>query len=181
MGIVMGVTAGVSTAVTVAQAYNQSEALKAEGEYNQKISNLNAKFNDLAAEDAIERGKNEATRKGQETRQLIGRQRALAAAQGISADTGSIADIISDTAKAGSDDVMTITNNAYREAYGYKSQAGQLRMAGDAARSTAEMKAKNTLVTGGLQGLNTMQQAYYYNSKGSPGKSTTPSTGKGHF
>ena len=68
---------------------------------------------------------------------------------------------------------MTIENNAWREAWGYKVQAVSGQGQAAQTRLAANNVMDNTLLTGGLQAANYGAQAYYMSNK------NTKTTGEG--
>ncbi|MCO7513713.1 hypothetical protein NJF44_01335 [Pseudomonas guariconensis] len=112
----------------------------------------NAAFADAAASDAIKRGEFEADQSRIDTRAMIGAQRAGFAANGIDVNSGSAADVQDDTAALGEQDALTIKNNAAREAWGYRTQAQQNRMAASNARRSGQAGMFGSLLTAGAQG-----------------------------
>lgn len=178
----MGATAAISVAAsTAANAYSNSQAERAAGDYQKGISDTNSRLSQLSASDAVYRGEKEATeavRRGDKaaaatrrtTKRIVGAQRAAAGAQGIDVNSGSIADVTRETTYIGETesrdirlaaelDALTIKNNAYLQAWGYKVQADEYSYTGRIAALTAKNRARSTLVTGGLNavtgGINT--------------------------
>ena len=89
----------------------------------------------------------------------IGEQRVALAAQGIDIDQGSALEIQLQTAEFVSQDALTISNNAWREAWGFRAEANSLRFQGQFAQLAASSKARSTLITGGLKGLTSFLKA----------------------
>lgn len=134
-----------------------------------RIAQVNAKFAEMQARDAFKRGQEGEAISRMKVKKTIGAQRAAMAAQGIRVDEGSAQDIQQETQEIGALDVMTIRNNAMREAFGYETQAraetmkGQfattqgamqaagLRMQGDWAYTAGRNQALETLLTGGMR------------------------------
>lgn len=158
----MGAT-GALAALQLSSGYSQAQAIEAEGDYQQSIYNINARFADVQAEDAIKRGDKEAIQLKKQAKKLIGSQRVALAAQGIDIESGSALEVQEDTAALAADDVMTIKNNAWKEAWGYRVQAFDFRNRGEFAKLSAKNKARNTLLTSGIQAFSTL------NSGGSGG------------
>ena len=154
MGLVGGLFAA-STAVnavgSATSAYQQSQAIKAQGNYQKNQLQFNAQVADLQANDAINRGNADAVTKKKQTKQVIGSQRAALAAQGIEVNSDTSSLIQQDTAGLGAEDVVTIKNNAWREAWGYKVQALEYSGQAGFAANSAKFNATQTLLTGGLQ------------------------------
>lgn len=161
----LSVLVAAQGAQSLAGAYSQSQALQAEGAASKTLANANARFSDLAADDAVIRGEKEAVRIKRDTKRLIGSQRVALAAQGIDVGSGSALDVQEDTAAFGATDAETARNNAWREAMGYKVQAADQRFRGDFAERSSRSAARSTLLTGGLQAINYGAQAYYLRNK----------------
>lgn len=154
----MGLTGGLFAASTAANAlgtattaYSQSQAQKAQGNYEKNQLQFNAQVSDLQANDAINRGNKAAADKKRETKQVIGAQRAALAAQGIEVNSDTASQIQQDTAGLGAEDVTTIKNNAWREAWGYRVQALDYTSKANFAQISSKFNASQTLLTGGLQ------------------------------
>lgn len=154
MGLVGGLFAA-STAVnavgSATSAYQQSQAIKAQGKYQSNQLRFNAEVADLQATDAINRGNADAATKKRQTKQVIGSQRAALAAQGIEVNEDTASLIQQDTAGLGAEDVQTIKNNAWREAWGYRVQAVDYNAQAGFASVASRFNANQTLLTGGLQ------------------------------
>lgn len=159
MGAAMPIISMVGTVLgTAFQAFGaiqQGRAAAAQAEYQAAVGRNNAILAQRAADDARLRGAEAERRKAVENRQLMGRQRAVLAANGVLVDQGSALDLTSDTAEIGKLDELTIRSNAEREALGYEAQgmnfnaAAQLNsMRADNARSSAMGSALGTVLTG---------------------------------
>lgn len=160
--------AALQAFTSYASAYSQSEDIKAQGVYQKSQDEFNSKVADFQGEDAIQRGDKAANQQRKITNETIGAQRASMANQGIDVNSGSAADIQSQTRVMGEQDALTIKNNAWREAWGYKMQALGYKSQGEYAGFAADSKSRNTLLTGGLQAVGYGAQAYtrYNGSKG---------------
>jgi hypothetical protein len=71
-------------------------------------------------------------------------------AQGIDLESGSALDIQQETASLGAEEALNIKNNAWREAWGYRSQEADYKARASYAKITGKNTARNTLLTGGL-------------------------------
>lgn len=153
MGLVGGLIAA-STALnavnSATSAYSQSRAMKMQGQYQENQLNFNSKLAELQAEDATIRGNKEADIKRKQTKQVIASQRAALAAQGIEVNEDTALQIQQDTAGLGAEDVQTIKNNAWREAWGYKVQALDYSGQAKYAKNSAKFNSRQTILTGGL-------------------------------
>lgn len=139
----MAMTA-LTLAATGYQAYAQYEA----GKEQQSIANRNAKLLEKSADQALERGNEEAIGVRRRTRLLVGEQRAAAAAQGLDVSVGAPADLQEQAAAFGAADEATIRRNAFDEAWGIRTQASNQRQAGRYARREGTNGAIGTSLGG---------------------------------
>lgn len=188
----MAIAAGINAVSSLASAYSQSEALKTQGKFQRQQMEFNARIARIQAADALKRGEFGASAVRRKAKQVQGAQRAATAAQNIVVDEGTALDLQNETADMAELDIMTIRNNAWREAWGYEVQAGNLQSQGRFAEMSSEFEAKSTLLTGGLKALSYGMEAYAYSKaeskKPEPKKPEGPSSkgpgssGKtGHF
>ena len=137
--------AGLTTAQTISlglsaagavfgglSAYQQSATAKA-------TAKANAQQADMAAQDAIKRGDQQAADARRNANQVVGAQRAAFSARGIDIGEGTAADLIDQTDFFGQSDAVTARNNARKEAYTYRARA-----AGFNAQADAESPLLNT-------------------------------------
>ena len=153
MGLVASLIAAATVVKgtnTITSAYSQSRAIKMQGEYQKNQLNFNSQLADLQAQDATNRGVKEADVKRKQTKQIIASQRAALAAQGVDVNQDTALQIQEDTAGLGAEDVQTIKNNAWREAWGYKVQALDYSSQAKYASNTANFNSRQTILTGGL-------------------------------
>jgi hypothetical protein len=141
-------------AISLAAAYQQSETMKAQGDFQRQQFETNARLAEMQAQDTIKRGDEDAAAYKKQVKQVIGSQRAAMAAQGIELDSGSALDIQEETAGIGALDALTIKNNAWREAWGYRMQASSMAGQGAMAQIGARNDARNTMLTGGMNAAN---------------------------
>lgn len=153
----MGATGALAFS-QVASGYSQASAQRAEGDYQKSIFDINARFAEAQAKDAIKRGDKEAIELTKRAKRLIGSQRVSLAAQGIDIESGTALQIQEDTAELSEADAMTIRNNAWKEAWGYRVQAFDFRNRGEFAKMSSRNRARNTLLTSGIQAAGTYQQ-----------------------
>lgn len=146
----MGIGLGAGALSTFGQTYSASQAQGAEADYRRSQLELNRQMADIQAKDAIARGDREAEALRARTKKLIGSQRAALAAQGIEVGSGSALDVQADTAALGAVDELTIRNNAWREAFGYRTQALGFGSQGALAALAARNQQRQTILTGGL-------------------------------
>lgn len=104
-----------------------------QGNLARSAANFNAAQLNQRAQDTLAIGNAEAINRGRQTRQQVGAQRAAIGANGIVVDSGTAADIVSDTTRIGAEDEAIIRNNAARAAWGMREQAKQEEYQGKAA------------------------------------------------
>ena len=149
----MAVSDWLSVLLSGASTSMTANANRKEGEYEAEALRTNALYAKAQSEDAISRGESDSMKAAVKARMMVGSQRAAMAAQGIDISSGSALDVQVDTARLSELDVMTIRNNASREAWGYQVQSTDyLNRAGLASRA-GRNKSRTTLITGGLQTL----------------------------
>lgn len=134
--------------------YSEYEGTKLETAYKVNQLQTNSRIAELQAKSAERRGKDEANAYRVKVKQLIGSQRAAMAAQGIDIGADSALEIQEETAILGEQDAMTIKNNAFLEATGYRIQALDYKSQSKYAEIGGKTKARNTLLTGGMSAIN---------------------------
>ncbi|WDY60395.1 virion core protein, T7 gp14 family [Pseudomonas sp. PSKL.D1] len=152
----MCAVAAIPYAAMAASALLSAQQSQAQGEASAQASLQNAAFADASAADALKRGEFESDQQRLATRAAIGTQRAGFAGNGIDVNSGSAADIQDDTAALGELDALTIKNNAAREAWGYRTQAQQSRLAAANATKSGQAGMFGSLLSAGAKGA----QAY---------------------
>lgn len=145
-------TAG-STVAGAASTWADAQAQRAQGNYQNEMANINAKYAELQSENAITRGNKQAADMKRETKRIIGSQRVALAAQGISIEDGSALQVQEDTAMIGEIEAMKIKNNAWMEAFGYKMEAQNQRQQGKLAKMAGDNTAATTIATGGWNAI----------------------------
>jgi hypothetical protein len=135
---------------TGANAYVQAGAISEQGKFQTQQMETNARMAKMQADQATKRGEKAAQAVRQKTKQLIGSQRAALAAQGIEVNADTAADIQADTSALGALDALTVKNNAWLEAWGYKVQANDYETQAKMVSNAAKYNSKMTLVTGGI-------------------------------
>lgn len=160
VGLTIAVIA--STAVQVAGQVKAGKAAKKAGEYNAQVA-------ELQAQDALDRGRQDEQSYRQGVTALMGTQRADFAGQNIDVESQSALDVRADTAYLAELDARQIQTNAQREAWGYRVQAQQSRMEGNARASANYYGAAGSAING------VVAVGSVYGAGGS--RSTRPSTG----
>ena len=156
--LIGGIGSGVATA---GNAYTQANAMRLQGDYSRRMGNLNARMAGIQADDAIWAGEQEAQRLGIRTRQLIGEQRASAAAQGVNVNSGSPLSLQANAAALSALDQATIRNNAWKQAMGLHMQQSSEYARAQMAYNTGRSNANSTLLAGGTNALGRIGNAAY--------------------
>lgn len=145
---------------SLADAFTQYSAGNAQGEFTKQAYETNARYAELEAADALKRGHSAAIQQRKRTKQLVGAQRAALAGSGVEVSSGSGLDLQMEADEMGRLDAMTIENNAFREAWGLKAQASEMRYQGKIAKSAAKFTANQTLISGGMKSIYYGSQAF---------------------
>jgi hypothetical protein len=144
---------GLSAIGAITNAFSRASALKAQGDYESTIANTNAKIANLQAKQTLEAGDIIASRKNLETQQKVGAIKAQQGASGVDVASGSAAAVRASAEGAGTQDELTIRNNAQRQAWGYQTEAINDTFKGQFAQLTAKAGAQQSLMAGGLQAV----------------------------
>lgn len=153
-----------------ANAYTQSRAISAQGGYQKQLLETNARIAEINAADALRRGERLATEQKRAGRRLVGEQRVALAAQGVEIDSGSALQLQEETAGLAAQEALTTRNNAWREAWGYKTEALAANTQGRMAEIGARNESRQTLLTGGLEFIRSGLAAGYYYKQGKENK-----------
>lgn len=149
--MIVGATGAIALAgSSLIGGFQQAGAARAQARASKAQGEIAARQAEIQAEDALKRGEESARQAKQQTKQLIGKQRAAQAAQGIDVGSGTALDIQAETAEFGAIDESRIRLNAYREAWGFKTEANTSRTAGRLGALSAKQEARSSLLTGGL-------------------------------
>lgn len=162
-------TGVISAGSTVAGGVLQSKALKQQAFYEQQIAGFNARIADMKEREAYANAEKDVNKVRRAKRQIIGSQRAAAAAQGIDIASGSALEIQQDTEIQAEEDVKEIRANAWKEAFGYKLEALQYRHKGAASALARKHQAKRTLIDSGLSAFNTLYETAFSATSGMGG------------
>jgi hypothetical protein len=131
----------------------QGQAQKAQADQQAAELRQNALYLNNAARDAERRGAIESDWQRVSTQAAIGSQRVAQAGSGGVVDQDSYGIMTQDTAQLGELDALTISNNAAREAYGYKVQASSLTTNAANLQSQAKRGMMTSILGGAAQGF----------------------------
>lgn len=126
------------------QAYGTYQEGKAESQANK----YNAEIMRQKAKDAADAGEKEKQRASLESKQLMGRQMAQLAANGVDLTSDSPLEIFQQTAEWGERDRQEISDNTAREIWGYNSQANLYDAAAKNAKRAGRIGAFSTILGG---------------------------------
>ncbi len=150
----MAMTA-IGTGVSMLGQGQQANAQAGQAQYMAQVARNNAMVMENNAKLAEQQGSIDVEKQQQKTSLVIGAQKAALAAQGGDVNSGSSADIIGDTARAGFTDAATLKSNAAYKAYGYRvqgagltAQAGLYDMAGANAMAALPYGIGSSLLGG---------------------------------
>lgn len=131
-----------------ADSYAKSRAQKTQGKYEKQIYDTNSRLAGMEADSAISKGKQDVIDYQKEVKKVKGSQLVALAGQGVDLSSETVGDIMKDTATVSAQDTERISNNAWREAWGFRQQALDLNNRGEWASATGKAKARSTLLTG---------------------------------
>lgn len=126
------------------QAYGTYQEGKAESQANK----YNAEIMRQKAKDAADAGEKEKQKAALQNKQLLGRQMAQLAANGVDLTSDSPLEIFQQTAEWGERDRQEISDNTAREVWGYNSQASLYDAAAKNAKRAGKIGAFSTLLNG---------------------------------
>ena len=137
----------------------QSKIAQSQANFKATQSLINSRMLERMSEEAINMGDQQARDYSKRIKKFRGSQRAVLASQGIDVDLGSAADLQQEAVDTGIEDVQTIRNNAWRQAFGYKQdsvtkrfEAEFARIEGESAASSLKTKARLSLLGGAIKG-----------------------------
>lgn len=150
-------------------AYYSAQSAKLQAETNSYISNVNAKITELGAATAKEQGRAQVAAISQQAGEVKSSQRASLAARGVDLGAGSAAEVQASTDINKEADMHQAKVNAALSAWGYSSQAANLRTQSFTQQAQASTinpagSAFSSLLGGAGQ---VAQQWYAYNKSGS--------------
>lgn len=152
-GTLASVGMGLQVAGTVNSLFgasNQAKATQNAYNYQAAVNRNNAQIADWQARDAVTRGQKAEQAQRLRTAQLKGSQRAAMAARGVALDEGSPLNILNDTDYMGELDALTIRDNAEREAWGHRMQAGNYTSDASMLSNRADAESPSSATFGSL-------------------------------
>lgn len=144
---------GLSIMGSISETWQSVVAARARGDYEKSIADMNATLARIQGQQALETGNYEAAKKEKQTEQLVGSIKAQQAGSGTDVNTGSNALVRSSVSNSSAMDVLTIKNNAARQAWGYDVQAINDTAAGEMSKLTAKSEENQSILNGGLKSI----------------------------
>ncbi len=165
---------------SLVNANTQANAIEASGEYQKKVSEMNARDLSNQATDEVKRGDRAALASQNQTARLAATQRVAGAALGLDVNSEVAQNIATNTEAAGVSDVVAIKTNAMRSAWGLENQASNTILAGETGNLAAQNTARNTMQTGVNEAAGYGLKAYSaYESSRTPNKENPESLSGG--
>lgn len=158
-GAAAGAQAGMA-GLQLVEAKNQADSIKASSNFQARQTEFNAQLLELQKDDVKNQLDKDVFRRQQQTKKMIGSQKAAMAAQGIDVEGDIGVTLQEDEQQFSMDDVQSLKNNAWREAMGLEIQESDLRTQAAFARLGGKSQARSTLATGGLQAASMGLGAY---------------------
>ena len=143
------------------EAQDQAQAMREQARYAEKITAINAKLSDAQAKEAIARGDEAASNLKSEVNKIVSSQKAGFAASGIDVSSGIADKLATETQILGEMDAVRIKNNAWKEAFGYKTDALSASLQNKIQSAAARNSADNTILTGGIKAATNISQGIY--------------------
>lgn len=129
-----------------------------QGKQQDQAAETNAKISSMQAKDAADRGAIEERNVRNNTRALIAQQRVALAANGIDISSGTPLNLQAEAAGLGEVDAVTARTNSLRQAWGFDSEAANLRAKGKSARQAGMVGAAGTLLSGASNAYSTYRK-----------------------
>ena len=154
------------------QAQDNADAMEIQNANRQRISLLNTQIAEYESAQAFIRGNEEVNKLSKSKEQILGTQSAAFASQGLDISSGTAALIQDETRTNAAADIITIQNNAWKEAWGFKVQALKSTEEGRVAELASKNQISNTLMTGNLSLISGGLQAFSFAKEGMKTQST---------
>lgn len=165
------------TAVTVQGQMAAASAQQKQMDYESQVAANNSILSQRAADAAIQKSKIDETNQANAGKELLGKERATLASNGVDDNDGSALDIQTDTAGLNKLDQLTIRSNGVNQAAAYEAQGANYTdqsnldtFAGQNAASAGQTAALGS----GLSGVGSVASKWYdFNQKGAFNSSPT--------
>lgn len=129
----------VAGAISAKASYDQ-------GRFTKKVSDYNARVDENAAKDVLNKARIVESEERQKAAELQSRQRAILAARGVDINTGTALKVQEDTELIGQINAMRVRQSAEQQASALQQQATLTRAEGRNAKRQGTTKAISTLI-----------------------------------
>ena len=129
-------------------AYQGGQNAQAQANYSARVAEENAKNAEIQAKDAESRGADSASEARQNWMRANATARANAASAGLIETGGTIGQLQDQNTEIGEANVLTIRDNANKEAWGYRVQSSSYVNQAAADKMSGKVSAQNGLLTG---------------------------------
>jgi hypothetical protein len=153
----------------------QAQITRANGDLQNDIADMNAKYADLDAFNAIAEGQGNAARYESSANQAIAADKTAFAGAGVSIGYGTANDVVTDNKIAATNNVLQIQRQAQNKAAGFQTQGINIRLGGRMSQLQSNLNASAEQGAGILKAVATGVSGYAYDQ--STGKGTTSKTG----
>jgi hypothetical protein len=158
MGFKLGNGSGDQTATTpllsllLGGAQTATKTAGAVSDYSTQagVASTNAALERMSAEDATQRGEEQAQKYGRAFSQAFGQTQSQIIGSGTDSTQGSALNRLNDLREGGALDQLTIRNNAANEAYLYNQKADQSETESQLDKLKAKTSLSSGILTGGL-------------------------------
>lgn len=149
-----GASLGVS-ALQMVEAKNLADAQRRSAEFEAQQLEFNSQLVSMQKDGIGAQLEKDLESRQTQTKQMIGAQKVALAGQGIDIE-GDLGEELQETEHfISNQDVQALKNNAWRQAMGLEIESADLRAQAGFTRLGGRDKARNTLVTGGLNATKT--------------------------
>lgn len=155
-----------SAVIGVVGGVYKASAEKAAGNYQNEVAKQNAGLADFQAEQEAKIGAIAEERHRAKVKQMIGSQRAGLAANGLDLSGGTALDLVTETAMLGEEDALMLRFNAMNKAWGYRTEATNLRNDGKWAKAAGQNAATATYLNTASQALSSASNMSFSGSGG---------------
>ena len=133
---------------SLAEGYTDYSSISAQGDFTRSAYETNARYAEMSADQVVKLGYGQSKQQRKKTKQFVGAQRASLAGQGIDVNSGSGLQLQEEAMLMGAEDARTIENNAFREAWGMRAQASEMRFQGKMQQMASKYAARGAMING---------------------------------
>lgn len=136
-------------------AKQSADAIEQQSRFEAQTLQFQSEMALVQRREILKKSQDDIELRQQDTAKLIGTQRVNLAAQGIDIESGTAAELQIQAEEIGARDVATISNNAWRQAWGIQVQSQTLASEADFTRLSGTSRARTTFLSGAIQGGST--------------------------